>query len=149
MLLHAAFAIEITGRYELVSTLLVGVTSGFVSLGLVHRFITRQYPDIFVPVVYLYGVGWLELLRLRSDLALKQSLWIFVATLASVAVYRVLRPIGKLERFRVATLAGGLLLLFSALLVGTEVNGAKLWLRIGNVSFQPIEVVKIQGPRFR
>ena len=143
MLLHAAFAIEITGRYELVSTLLVGVTSGFVSLGLVHRFITRQYPDIFVPVVYLYGLGWLELLRLRSDLALKQSLWIFVATLASVAVYRVLRPIGKLERFRVATLAGGLLLLFSALLVGTEVNGAKLWLRIGNVSFQPIEVVKI------
>ena len=140
---HVALAIKVTGRYDLIPTLFVGLFSGAFSLAFLARFVTRDYPDVLIPVVYLYAVGWLELLRLRSDLAQKQSLWIFVAVLTAGAAYRFLKPIGKLERYRVFTLAGGLLLLFSALLVGTEVNGAKLWLRVGNVSFQPIEVVKI------
>jgi cell division protein FtsW (lipid II flippase) len=125
------------------TTLALGICSGALSLGAMARFVTRQYPGTLIPVAYLYSVGWLELLRLRPELALKQSLWILVASAGAMATYQLLQPISKLERYRVATLAGGLLLLFSALLIGTEVNGAKLWLRIGGVSFQPIEVVKI------
>jgi cell division protein FtsW (lipid II flippase) len=143
LLTHVMIAIVITERWELVTTLVLGVCSGVVSLGAMGYFVTRQYPETIIPVVYLYGVGWLELLRLRPELAEKQSLWILVASAAAMATYQILQPISKLERYRIMILAGGLLLLFSALLVGTEVNGAKLWLRIGSVSFQPIEVVKI------
>lgn len=94
-------------------------------------------------ISYLYGVGWLELYRLQSNLATKQTIWLVIAFLSSVAVHRFLRPVTLLERYRLWILGGGLLLLFSALIFGTEVNGAKLWLRVGGLSFQPIELVKI------
>lgn len=104
---------------------------------------THQQPALLPPLIYLYAVGWAELLRLRPDLAQKQGLWLLIASFVGVLAYRSLTTIGVLERYRHRILVGGLCLLFSALLVGTEVNGAKLWLRIGELSFQPIEIVKL------
>lgn len=143
LLVHSYFALRITEQTKLWNHILLGLGIGFISLALFARYVTKSHSEILYPIVYLYSVGWLELLRLDPELAQKQSLWLFIACGSSVLVYRVLNPITLLERYRMLSLVGGLLLLFSALLVGTEVNGAKLWLRVGDLSFQPIELVKI------
>lgn len=102
-----------------------------------------EYPDIFHSVVFLFGVGWLELLRLRPTLAARQCLWLVIAVFAAVILFHYLQPLSLLERHRLPILVSGLSLLASALVFGAEVNGAKLWLQFGVMSFQPIEVVKI------
>lgn len=140
---HFLISIWLTDHRELLFTLILGLVAAGLSWSLIHFAITRTHPEIVLPLIFLYSVGWLELLRLQPELARKQSLWLVIAAAGASLTFRLLQPITKLERYRVVTLAGGLLLLFSALLVGTEVNGAKLWLRFGDVSFQPIEVVKI------
>lgn len=123
--------------------LLWGLVSGALALTLLHRYVTRWDESILPPVALLYTVGWFEVWRLDRELAVKQGIWFITASLAAVALLRALPRINFLERYRHALLAVGIGLLFSALLFGTEVNGAKLWLRFGPLSFQPIEVVKI------
>jgi cell division protein FtsW (lipid II flippase) len=54
-----------------------------------------------------------------------------------------LRDLGRAVRLRRVVAAGGLLLLMVNILAGTELFGAKNWLSIGRISFQPSEFVKI------
>lgn len=87
----------------------------------------------------LYGVG-AESDYLRG-LADKQASWVGIALLglatAVVLDYRWLAkvaPIGYVFN---------ILLLIAVLIIGREVNGAKSWFRVGPVSFQPAETMKI------
>ncbi len=133
----------LTDHWDALPTLLWGWLSAGLSFSLLHREVTRWDEPVLPPLAMLYAVGWYELWRLDRVLAGKQGLWLIAATLAAVVLTRKLRRINWLERYRQVLLLGGLGLLASALLVGTEVNGAKLWLRLGPFSFQPIEIVKI------
>jgi cell division protein FtsW (lipid II flippase) len=62
-----------------------------------------------------------------------------VAVLASVRDHR------SLDRYRYTALAVGLgLLLLPAVPgIGTEINGARIWVRVGSVQFQPAEVANL------
>ena len=139
----ALTGMAITGRWQSLPTLGWGLLSGGLAFILLHKRVTRWDEPILVPLVLLYGIGWFELLRLDPRLAAKQGLWLLTATVSALALTKGLRRVNWLERYRQPILFGGLALLFSALMFGTEVNGAKLWLRLGPLSFQPIEIVKI------
>ena len=107
-----------------------------------RTFLPARHP-LWPIVLFLFMVGWTELFRLRHDLAAKQCLWLLISiSLASVVGQAKLR-VSSLERYRTPLLVGAVALLYSALLFGVEVNGAKLWLRLGGLSFQPIELVKV------
>ena len=112
------------------------------SLVILWHFVLRKLPQIVTPIIYLVAVGWVELLRLKPELATKQSLWLLISSGFCIVVYRRLNPISLLERYRNVVLTGGLLLLFSALIFGVEVNGAKLWLRIGASLSSPSKLSK-------
>lgn len=140
---HGTLAAVITERGALLETALRGGVSATVAFYVLYRVALRFEPCILPPLVYLYGVGWVELLRLRPDLAQKQGHWLLIACGLGALSFHLFRNVNVLERHRHGILVGGLTLLFSALLVGTEVNGAKLWLRVGDLSFQPIEIVKL------
>lgn len=76
---------------------------------------------------------------------IRQMAWTAVALVAAVAVLIVLRNYRILLRYRyIAMLAGVILLLLPlAPVIGQTVNGATLWVRIGEISFQPGEIAKI------
>jgi cell division protein FtsW (lipid II flippase) len=48
-----------------------------------------------------------------------------------------------LKRYRYIVLFVGLALVIAAMLFGVEVNGARLWLRVGSLQFQPSELFKV------
>ncbi len=93
----------------------------------------------------LNGIGYVMLTRLDSSLAGFQAAWTFVGILAFVFTLLVIRRVRDLERYRYTfALAGiGLLLLPLVPKLGTEINGARIWVRFGGLSFQPGEFAKI------
>ena len=93
----------------------------------------------------LNGVGYVFIARLDSDLAGPQAMWTAFGVGAFVATLALFRRARDLERFRYTFALVGIGLLLMPLLpvVGRNINGARLWVRIGTLTFQPGELAKI------
>ena len=74
-----------------------------------------------------------------------QLTWFAVAVVLFVAVLILLRDHRRLQRYTYTLGLIGLVLLVLPLVpvIGTTVNGATLWIRVANFSFQPAEFAKI------
>ena len=83
--------------------------------------------------------------RLGAQLAATQSAWTALGVLAFCATLVVVRDHRVLDRYRYLIGLAALVLLLLPLLpvVGTTVNGARLWLDLRVVRFQPGEVAKL------
>jgi peptidoglycan glycosyltransferase len=114
-----------------------------------HLALRRLAPaadGVLLPVVgLLNGLGYVFIARLNNDLAGLQALWTAVGVAAFVATLAVVRRPRDLERYRYTfMLVGvGLLLLPLAPGIGRTVNGARLWVKLGPLTFQPGELAKI------
>lgn len=74
-----------------------------------------------------------------------QLTWFAIAVVLFIAVLLLVRDHRRLQKYTYTFGLVGLLLLISPLFpgIGTTVNGATLWIRIGGFSFQPAEIAKI------
>jgi cell division protein FtsW (lipid II flippase) len=74
-----------------------------------------------------------------------QTVWSVVAVAVFVLTLVVLRDHTVLDRYRYLIGVAALAFLLMPLLpfIGKEVNGARIWLRLGTMSFQPGEVAKL------
>ncbi|MGQ0832381.1 MAG: FtsW/RodA/SpoVE family cell cycle protein [Microthrixaceae bacterium] len=120
-----------------------------------HLAIRRLAPDAdgtIVPIAgLLNGLGYVFIVRIDEakakpqGLAGLQSAWIAVGIVAFVATLLVIRRVRDLERYRWTIGLGGVVLLLMPLVpgVGRTINGAKIWVGLGPVSFQPGEFAKI------
>jgi cell division protein FtsW (lipid II flippase) len=131
----------------------VSLTYGAIFLGLcvgahiVVRF-TLPYADpyLFPLAATLACFGLVMIYRIDDELARDQAQWFVFGLLLFAATIILVRDIAILERYRyVIALAGILLLLLPRVPgIGSQVNGAYLGVRIGNViTFQPAEFAKI------
>ncbi len=124
------------------------VTIVLISLG-VHIAIRRLAPNssqILLPIATLLnGIGYVEIARWNPTNAKYQALWFFVSALAIVATLFFVRRVRDLDRYRYLTLLGAILLMLMPLLphIGENINGARLWVKVGPISFQPVEIAKI------
>ncbi|MDP9250781.1 MAG: FtsW/RodA/SpoVE family cell cycle protein [Chloroflexota bacterium] len=106
-------------------------------------------------VAAIGGVGLVMLNRLPQDLlgidalgihlgmAATQLLWFAVGVSAMLAVAVFFRDDRVLRHYKYTWALAGAALLALTFLFGREVNGARLWLYIGPVGFQPGEAIKI------
>ena len=80
-----------------------------------------------------------------AALAPRQLMWTAVGIAVFVAVLFVVRDHRTIDRYRYTLMAVGLALLMLPALpvIGTEINGARIWIRIGSLQFQPAEVAKL------
>jgi peptidoglycan glycosyltransferase len=83
--------------------------------------------------------------RLDEGLAALQATWTAVGILAFVVTLAFVRRPRDLERYRYTFMLVGVGLLLLPLLpiVGKTVNGARIWVELGPISFQPGEFAKI------
>jgi len=93
----------------------------------------------------LNGVGFVTISRIDRDLARAQALWTALGVGAFVLTLLFVRRVSLLERYRYTCLFLGVVLLLLPLVpgVGYELNGARLWVSLGPVNFQPGEGAKV------
>lgn len=80
----------------------------------------------------------------RAD-AEAQFTWLVLAVALFVLTLLIIRDHRRLQRFTYTTMLGGVVLLLLPLMpgLGTNINGATLWIQLGPFSFQPSEFAKI------
>jgi len=80
---------------------------------------------------------------LNLNVAATQLLWFGVGLLAMLTVAIGLRDDRFLRHYKYTWALAGIALLIFTFLFGTEVNGARLWIYLGPIGFQPTEFIKI------
>jgi cell division protein FtsW (lipid II flippase) len=93
----------------------------------------------------LNGIGFVAISRLDRDLARIQAGWIAVGVAAFVLTLVFVRKVRVLERYKYTFLLLGIGALLIPLVpgIGQEINGARLWVRLGPLNFQPGEIAKV------
>jgi cell division protein FtsW (lipid II flippase) len=94
----------------------------------------------------LTAIGVTEIYRLNPTDAFRQSLWIVVALCALVVTLFLLRhDYRRLESYKYLFGLGAiaLLVLPAFPVLGQSVNGARLWVHVGSLQFQPGELAKV------
>src|SRR5262249_14816763 len=111
-----------------------------------RRTVPNADPYLLPMAGFLTAIGLTEIYRLGPTDAFRQGLWIVVglALFAAALIglrrdYRVLESYKYL--FRVRAIAPLSLPRLPG--IGTTVNGARLWVHVGSLAFQPGELAKI------
>jgi cell division protein FtsW (lipid II flippase) len=126
--------------------ILAGVIGLFVVAHLaVRRFAPEADPTLLPLTALLTGFGFMLISRLDRDLARVQAVWAAAGVGAFVVTLVVVRRLRTLERYRYTFLLLGVLALVLPLFpaIGQEINGARLWVRVGPLNFQPGEAAKV------
>ncbi|MGH9301560.1 MAG: FtsW/RodA/SpoVE family cell cycle protein, partial [Acidimicrobiales bacterium] len=111
-----------------------------------NRILAPRADPLILPVAALLnGLGYVMIARLDYHLAALQALWSAVGIAAYVVTLVVVRFSRDLARYRYLLGFGGVFLLLLPLVphIGENINGARLWLRLGPITFQPVELAKI------
>lgn len=156
----AAYAIVSLSQDERVSTSTLTYGASLSALFLAAHLAVRKLapgadPLILPIAALLNGIGVVVIRRLdyayqardsRADQnAPQQLLWTAVAIAVFVLVLLVVRDHRTLDRYRYTLMAVGLVLLLlpAVPVIGRTINGARLWVRLGPVTFQPSELAKL------
>ena len=125
----------------------LGVVLGLVLVAhLATRRLARSADGVLLPVAgLLNGVGYVFIARLDESLAGLQAVWTAVGIAAFIGTLVLVRRTRALEGYRYTLMFVGIGLLLLPLVpgVGRTINGARIWVSLGPVSFQPGEFAKI------
>ncbi len=145
-----AYVLASLGRLAEIPANIVPFLVIILGLLLVAHIATRRLapdadPTLLPLAGLLNGIGYVFIARLDEDLAGLQATWTLLGVGAFVATLVVVRPTRRLEEYRYTLmLVGiGLLLLPLVPIIGQEINGARIWVSLGPVNFQPGEFAKI------
>ncbi|NTW38650.1 MAG: FtsW/RodA/SpoVE family cell cycle protein [Cellulomonadaceae bacterium] len=111
-------------------------------------------PVILPAAVALNGIGLAVIYRIDIAYALRerdttfaarQLAWTAVGMVLAAVVIALLRDHRTLRRYTYTAMVVGLGLLVLPLVpgLGTQINGARIWIHVGGNSFQPAEIAKI------
>ncbi len=118
--------------------------AAFVAAHLAVRRFTPGADSALLPIAFvLSGLGLAFVTRLDRDLAASQVVWLFVGVTALVLTLAAVPSLERLGRYKYSVMLAGIVLLVLPAIFGREINGAKLWIHIGSMSFQPGEIAKI------
>jgi cell division protein FtsW (lipid II flippase) len=145
------FASVYIARKSEVSTASLTYAAFFFGLYLVAHVMARYAVPFADPYLLpiaglLTAIGLTEIYRLNPDDAFKQGIWIVVAVgLFSLTLFMLARDYRRLESYKYLFGLGAVGLLVLPILpgIGDTVNGARLWVHVGSLQFQPGELAKI------
>jgi cell division protein FtsW (lipid II flippase) len=122
------------------------LVAGYIAAHVVVRFVAPAADPVFLPTgVLLAGLGFAVIYRLNSELAAAQTLWLLFGLGLFCLTLLVVRDHRLLDQFTYTIGILGLLMLLLPLapVIGRTVRGARLWVDIGPLQFQPAEIGKV------
>jgi cell division protein FtsW (lipid II flippase) len=145
-----AYALVGLGKEERVPPGLIGygalLAGGYLVAHLVVRRFASDADPLFLPTAgLLAGLGFAVVYRLDPERAAAQASWLifglglFVVTLIAIRDHRQLDA----YTYTIGLLGVLLLLLPLAPGIGTEIRGARVWVKLGALQFQPAEIAKV------
>ena len=119
----------------------------YLAAHIVARFTVPDADPYVLPIAALLtAVGLTEIYRLGPTDAVKQATWVVVGVAVfALSLVGLRRDYRVLENYKYLFGLGAIALLFMPLLpgIGLRVNGARLWVHVGGLQFQPGELGKI------
>ena len=111
----------------------------------VRRLARGADPTLLPLAVTLHGLGFVMISRLDDGLAGQQALWSLVSIGAFVATLVFVQRPTDLARYKWTLFFTGAVLLLLPLApgIGRNINGARIWVGVGPLGFQPGEFAKI------
>lgn len=151
---YAETALAVTGRFTvgMATTCVVAAVLPVVCHAAVRRFAPHSDPLILPLATLLSGLGLVLIHRLdiayrthyrSAPVASGQLMWCCIAVAVFAAAVVLLKDHRRLQRYPYVTISVGLVLLMAPAFYPGDVYGAKRWIFIGPLSFQPGEFVKI------
>ena len=156
-----AYVLASLGTYDKLPPNALGFIAVITGLALVvhvaNRFLAPQADPVILPVVLmLNGIGFVMIYRLNAAPQSAadapwhyQAVWTVLGVAAYVITLLAVRRSRDLERYRYMLVFGALLLLVLPLapyLGNTpeyQLTGVRLWIHVGSITFQPVEIAKL------
>jgi peptidoglycan glycosyltransferase len=141
--------VQLADKPDLPPDLWVFVVAMIVLFVFAHLAVRELAPNadpVLLPIAaFLTGVGYITISRLDPDLARIQAGWMAAGVAAFAATLLIVRRVRTLENYRYTFLLLGVIALLLPLLpgIGKTINGARLWVGIGPLNFQPGEAAKV------
>lgn len=107
------------------------------------RLARRRSFDVETVAFFLTTMGLCVVSTSAPEAIRKELIAVACGIFAYLAVSWSLRDLERAKKIRYLAAAGGILLLAANLVLGVEKFGAKNWMQLGGISFQPSELVKI------
>jgi cell division protein FtsW (lipid II flippase) len=156
----SSYALVGLGTDDAVPADIIEYGGGMAVLAIICHMVVRfraPYADpvILPAVVTLNGIGLamirrIDIGRVAADsdahtYATQQLAWTALSILCFVATLVVIRDHRRLQAFTYTMGFAGVVLLLLPLtpVLGVNINGARIWIRVGSFSFQPGEIAKI------
>lgn len=146
----SAYIIASLGKTATIPGNLLPILIALLLLSLAAHYGTRKLAPNADPVILpiaslLNGIGFVMITRLDYHEALLQAIWSAVGVLGYLATLAFVRNSAILDRYRYLLAIGGIVLLMLPLVpkLGLDINGARLWIRLGPMTFQPVEAAKL------
>ncbi|MDX6535642.1 MAG: hypothetical protein QOF68_3386, partial [Gaiellales bacterium] len=142
LLTGVGFLSVYTARQQEISSTSLVYAGFFLALYLVaHLGLRAGLPDAdpwMLPLAALLtAIGLTEIYRLDPLLARDQSVWIVIGLIGFLGMILVVGDHRRLESYKYTLGVAAVVLLLITMVIGTEINGAKLWIRFGGVQVQP------------
>jgi cell division protein FtsW (lipid II flippase) len=93
--------------------------------------------------VVLSALGLVLVARLSPELASKQQWWIAISLVLAIAAGPAFTHVRRFAAYKYIWVVASLALFVLLLFFGQEVNGARLWIKLGPVQYEPIELIKL------
>ncbi|MEI8239950.1 MAG: FtsW/RodA/SpoVE family cell cycle protein [Actinomycetota bacterium] len=125
---------------------LIALLALLVSAHVAVRLLAPGADSTLLPLaILLHGIGYVVIARLSDRLAGLQTTWSLIAIVAFVATLIIVQRPSDLARYKWTFLfiGAGLLVLPLVPGIGVSVGGARIWVAIGPINFQPGEFAKI------
>ena len=157
VIIVAAYTLMILGNTKSPPSDVAPLLIAILALGgvahIANRIFVPNAVAVILPIAFLLnGLGYVMILRIdfgnasqHWNFAPLQAAWTAGGVAAYVITLAMVRRSRDLDRYRYLLLAAGVVLLFLPLVphFGENINGARLWLKIGRFTFQPVELAKI------
>ncbi len=98
---------------------------------------------IFLVISMLVSIGIIMIYRINPIYGFKQIIWFGLGIVNFFVFYLIIRRIKHWDKWMISYTAFSFVLFLSTLIFGAKIKGATNWIRIGEYTFQPAELIKV------